>query len=296
MTKIRQNKIALVGMLFTLPAFLGFLIFMVYPLVYSFYLSFMDWDMFRTENSKFIGFENYLDLLDNYYFQAGITNNIKLAIIAVPVLIAIALVLASFLNMKIYGRAAIRAMYFMPYIVTVTAAAIVFSAMFHPVQGPVNAMLSALGVENLPGWATSSQWSLFTVGMFWVWKNVGYCVVIFLAALQGVSRSYYEAAEVDGATKLQQFFNITVPLVSPTTFFLSITCIINSFQIFAEVNILTQGGPGTSSTTIIMHIYDQAFVKFDLGYASAVAWAYFALILVVTAIQFWAQKKWVKYV
>lgn len=293
---MKKNKLALTGILFTIPSFLGFMIFMIYPLIASLFMSFMDWDMFNNANSEFVGLENYMELFDNVYFKASITNNVKLAFLAVPLLIASALVLASVLNMKIHGRGLIRAMYFMPYIVTVTAAAMVFSAMFHPTQGPVNLLLASLGVENLPGWATSSQWSLITVGLFWIWKNLGYCVVIFLAALQGVSKSYYEAAEVDGASKLQQFLNITVPLVSPTTFFLAITCVISSFQIFAEANILTQGGPGTSSMTVVMHIYNEAFTKYDLGYASAVAWAFFAVILLITAVQFWGQKKWVNYV
>ncbi len=293
---MKRNKLAIAGILFTIPSFLGFLIFMIYPLISSLVLSFMDWDMFNNANSKFVGLKNFQSLLTNVYFKASIINNIKLAFVAVPILIALALVLAAVLNMKIHGRGIIRAMYFMPYIITVTAAAMVFSAMFHPVSGPVNSVLASLGVENLPGWATSSKWSLVTVGLFWIWKNLGYCVVIFLAALQGVSSSYYEAAAVDGATKLQQFFNITVPLVSPTTFFLAITCVISSFQIFAEANILTQGGPGTSSMTVVMHIYQEAFTKYDLGYASAVAWAFFAVILIITAVQFWGQKKWVNYV
>lgn len=290
---LREN---LNGFSFILPALIGFFMFMVYPLFYSLYLSFMDWNMIKPEKSEFIGLGNFIEALQNDYFTAGILNNIKLAVFAVPVLIALALVLANFLNMKIYARSALRAMYFMPYIITVTAAAVVFSAMLHPVYGPINGVLRSLGIDNPPGWATSSDWSLFTVGMFWVWKNIGYCVVIFLASLQSISRSYYEAASIDGATKLQQFFRITVPLSSPTTFFLVVTSIIQSFQVFAEVNVITQGGPGRSSITTVMHIYEEGFQRFNMGYASAVSWLFFLLILSVTIIQWIAQKKWVEYV
>lgn len=297
--KYRQKitlKENLNGFSFILPALIGFFTFMMYPLFYSLYLSFMDWNMIKPEKSVFIGLKNFADALQNDYFRAGILNNIKLAVIAVPVLIVLSLIIANLLNMKIFGRSIMRAMYFMPYIITVTAAAVVFSAVLHPVYGPVNGILRAMGVENPPGWATSSDWSLFTVGIFWVWKNIGYCVVIFLASLQSISSTYYEAASIDGATKLQQFFKITVPLSSPTTFFLVVTSIIQSFQIFAEVNIITQGGPGRSSLTTVMHIYEEGFQMFNMGYASAVSWLFFLLILAITVVQWVAQKKWVEYV
>ncbi len=292
----RVYKHNLAGWLFVIPSTVGFLAFMIYPLFYSLFLSFMDWDMFRPERSTFVGLENYLAALQNDYFQTGITNNLIFAVIAVPVLIFIALILAAMLNQKIYARGALRMMYFMPYITTVTAVAVVFSALFHPVRGPINSFLSTLGVVDLPGWATSSDWSLITVAIFWVWKNIGYCTVIFLAGLQGISRSLYEAADIDGASPIQKFFRITVPMVSPTTFFLSVTCVIQSLQIFAEINVLTKGGPGTSSYTTIMHIYEEAFVKFNMGYASAVTWIFFIIILLITFVQWIAQKKWVKYV
>ena len=124
---------------------------------------------------------------------------------------------------------------------------------------------------------------------------MGYCIIIYLAALQGVSQSYYEAASIDGASKFQQFFRITIPLVSPTTFFLLITNIIHSFKMFEEVQILTAGGPGTSSYTMVFHIYQSAFQEFKMGFAAAEAWVYFGVVLVVTAFQFWGEKKWVKY-
>lgn len=291
---LRDN---LVGYSFILPALIGFMLFMAYPLFNSLYISFMDWNMFKgAEGSTFIGLENYKEAFDNEYFRIGFVNNILIVIMAVPILLFLALVIASLLNTKIMGRGVLRAMYFVPYITTITAAALVFSAIFHPEFGPVNALLQSLGVDPVPGWSTSVKWALPTIALFWIWKNVGYCIVIFLAGLQGISRTYYEAASIDGANKLQQFFKITVPMISPTTFFLVITSVISSFQIFAEVMVMTNGGPGTSTVTMVFHIYDTAFKQYNMGYASAVSWLLFIMVVIITMLQWIGQKYWVKYV
>lgn len=279
-----------------MPAIIGFVFFMAYPLLKSLYMSFMNWNMFKGESgSEWIGLKNYQSVLTNEYFQTGLGNNILLALMGVPILLLLSMIIATLLNEKMYGRGILRAMYFVPYITTVTAAALVFSAIFHPEFGPINSLLRMLGVNNVPGWATSVKTALPTIAIFWIWKNVGYCIVIFLSGLQGISRSYYEAASIDGATKIQQFFKITMPLVSPTTFFLAITTVIASFQIFPEVQVITQGGPGTATTTLVYHIYDMAFKQFNMGYASAVSWIFFALLIIITIIQWVGQKKWVNY-
>lgn len=290
---IREN---LVGYSFILPSIIGFALFMAYPLFNSLYLSFMDWDMFKgREGSTFIGFENYKAVFENEYFVAGILNNFKLMFVAVPLLLISSMIIAVLLNQDIFGRGAIRAMTFMPYITTITATAVVFSALFHPEYGPINETLRMLGVENPPLWLASIEWSIPTIGMFWIWKNIGYNVVIYLAGLQGIPRSLYEAAEIDGAGKVSQFFHITMPLVSPTTFFLAITSVIGSFQIFAEVKVMTQGGPGNSSMTVVYHIYEMAFERFKMGYASAVSWVFFVIVIGITIVQWVGQKKWVNY-
>jgi multiple sugar transport system permease protein len=294
--KKKKERLFTTGFVFILPAFIGFLLFMIYPLFYSLFLSFMDWNMIIPSKSTFTGLDNYIAAFHNEYFLIGVWNNIKVAVLAVPVLIVLSLLVAVLLNTEVFGTSALRTAYFLPYITTVTAAAVVFSALLHPVYGPVNMFLRSVGIDNPPGWATSSDWSLFTVAMFWIWKNMGYCIVIFLAGLQGISKTYYEASLIDGASKKDQFFKITVPLISPTTFFLFITCVIQSFQLFAEVNVLTAGGPGRSSYTTVMHIYNEGFVRFHMGYASAVSWLFFLLILLVTVIQWKYQNKWVKYV
>ncbi|MGV8979733.1 carbohydrate ABC transporter permease [Clostridium sp.] len=287
----------IVGYSFILPAFIGFIVFMAYPLVYSLFLSFMDWNMFKGfGGSTFIGLKNYKDVFNNEYFRIGFINNMKLIFMAVPLLIIISLVIAVLLNMKIYGRGALRVAYFVPYITTITAAALVFSALFHPEFGPINSILRSFGVVNPPGWTSSVDWALPAIALFWIWKNIGYCIIIYLAGIQGISPSFYEAASIDGATKLQQFFKITVPLISPTTFFLVVTSVISSFQIFAEIKVMTNGGPGTATMTMVYHIYDTAFQQFNMGYASAASWVFFILVLIITLIQWKGQKKWVDYV
>jgi len=296
----KHNKISihdsLVGYSFILPSLIGFCLFMAFPLFYSLFLSLMDWSMFRgLSGSTFVGLKNYINAFHNEYFWAGIRNNFLFVIMAVPLLIMLSLILAVLLNGEIYGRGALRAAYFMPYVTTVTASAIVFSALFHPEFGPINGLLMKLGVDNPPGWVASSKWALFTIALFWIWKNIGYCIVIFLAGLQSINLSLYEAADIDGASKLQQFFRITMPMVSPTTFFLVITTIISSFQLFAEIQVMTQGGPGTATVSLVYHIYQTGFQEFKMGYASAVSWIFFLIILIITGLQWVGQKKWVNY-
>lgn len=294
LTKKAKDNIS--GYLFILPTIIGFLTFMIYPMFYSIYLSLMDWDMFRgASGSTFIGFKNYEKVFENEYFQAGIINNFKLTLLAVPLLIVSALLISTLLNQKIYGRGMLRVAYFMPYVTTITAAAVVFSALFHPEMGPVNGFLKAIGIANPPGWTGSIDWALPTVVLFWVWRNLGYCIILFLAGLQNISKSYYEAASIDGAGAVRKFFSITLPLISPITFFLTITSVIGSFQIFPEVKVMTDGGPGTATMTMVFHIFREAFERYNLGYGSAVAIVFFIIILIITGIQWIGQKKWVNY-
>ena len=286
----------LAGYLFILPTMIGFLLFMVYPLIYSTFLSFWDWDMMKgISASKFIGIKNYLEVFKDTYFIDGLKNNLSMFLIAVPILLILSLILACILNTAIFGRGMIRTVYFMPYITTVTAAAIVFAALFHDEFGPINQILRLVGVKNPPGWLASVDWSMATVCIFWVWRMLGYCMVLFLAGLQGISKSFYEAASIDGANVFQKFRYITFPMISPTTFFLAITMGIASFSVFAESKVMTNGGPGTSSYTLVYMIYNEAFVNYEMGYAASAGVVFFAIILIITLFQWIGQKKWVNY-
>lgn len=291
--RIKQN---ITGYLFILPTLIGFIVFMAYPLIYSLFLSFMDWNMFKgLDGSKFIGIKNYIDAFHNEYFIVGLKNNITMTIIAVPILILTSLIIACILNKQIYARGCLRTIYFLPYITTITAAAIVFAALFHQEMGPVNYILKSFGIQNPPQWLGSTKWALPTLMLFWIWRNLGYCIIIFLSGLQNISKSYYEAASIDGAGPLLRFRYVTLPLISPTTFFLLITSIISSFQVLAEVKVMTDGGPGTATYTMVFHIYKEAFEHYNFGYASAVSLIFFFIILCITFIQWLGQKYWVNY-
>jgi len=286
----------LISYSFILPSLIGFLVFMVYPIVYSLVISLMDWNMFKgLPGSKFVGLKNYFSVFKNEYFIEGFKNNIKFTFMAIPLLLVVSLLLAVLLNRKVFARGFTRMLYFAPYIATITAAAVVFSVLFHPVFGPINGVLRSMGIDNPPQWIGSIKYALFTVALFWVWKNLGYCIVIYLAAMQSIPKSYYEAARIDGANSISQFLHITLPLISPTTFFLLVTNVILSLQIFPEMKVMTNGGPGTSTMSIVFHIYRTGFENFKMGYASAVTWVFFLIVISVTIVQWIGQKKWVKY-
>jgi multiple sugar transport system permease protein len=175
------------------------------------------------------------------------------------------------------------------------AVGIIWTLLFNPAVGPINNLLRSFGISNPPGWLLSTTWALPAVMIVTVWKWMGYYMIIFLAGLQGIPKQLYEAAEVDGAGRVKKFFNITLPLLSPTTFLVLILLIINSFQVFDLINIMTEGGPGRATNVLVYRIYQEGFKYMHFGYASAEAYFLFAIILIVTGIQFWGQKKWVVY-
>lgn len=293
----KHSKQDLVAWIFILPAFTGFVFFMLVPIVFSLYLGFTDFNLFAGfDQINFLGIKNYTNLLKDDYFIAAIQNNIFFTVACVPVTIFLSLLLANALNKEIHARGFLRALIFMPYITTTTAISIVFSLLYNAKFGPINELLRMLGVINPPDWLTSTQWSLVSVMILWIWRNLGYFVVIFLAGLQSIDQSLYEAANIDGASTRKTFMSITIPLISPTTFFLLITGVMDAFKVFAEVKIMTNGGPGNSSMVMVHHIYRTGFEYYEMGYASAISWAFFVLIFIITILQWVGQKKWVKYV
>lgn len=294
---IRKRKESITALIFILPALIGFVLFMLIPIIFSMILSFSDYNLFSgVDNFNFVGMTNYLELLIDDYFIAALKNNILFTVVCVPVTIILALIIANALNKEIHGRGLLRALIFMPYITSVTAISIVFSILYNARFGPINEMLRNIGVTNPPEWLTSTKWALFAIMIVWIWQHIGYFVVIFLAGLQSINKTYYEAAEIDGASGIGRFFHITLPLISPTTFFLFITGAMNAFKVFGQVKIMTEGGPGNATMVMIYHIYRTGFEYYEMGYASAISWMFFILIFVITMIQWWGQKKWVKYV
>ena len=278
---------------FLLPNIVGFLLFTFIPVVMSLWLSLVSWNGFNEKT--FVGLENFRTIWSDETFRISLKNTLLYSIMFVPSSLILSLAVSVALNNGIRGVKAFRTMYFLPYITATIACAAVWQLIFHPTMGPINNFLRALGMSEPPSWLGSSKWALTSVTIVSVWKQMGYYIVIFLAGLQGVPRDLYEAADLDGANGWQKFINVTAPMLSPVIFFASIMAVINSFKIFDMVYSLTDGGPGRATNVLVYAIYTEAFRKYRFGSASAMAYVLFAIIMIVTLIQFRGQKKWVNY-
>lgn len=282
----KARKDFFTGMGFILPSLLGFLIFTFIPVVISLCLSFTSWNFMEgIEGIKFNGLANYIRLFSDEWFLNSYKNNIIFTAVTVPVLIALGLVMATIINKYIYGGGVVRTMIFIPYIASVVAVCTVWMVLLQPSYGPVNEFFRSIGIANPPGWLADFKWSLPSIMIIYVWQQVGYYSIVFLAGLKGLPEDVYEAAKVDGASSIRQFFSLTVPLISPTTFFLTIMGIIGSFKVFDQISVLTQGGPGSSSSVMAYYVYRTAFDYFEMGYANTLAWALFVLVFIVTLVQ-----------
>lgn len=271
-------------MLFLLPSLIGFIVFTGIPIIAALVLSFYDWNLLS--KPTFVGLLNYKNLFgsDPIFLQV-LWNTLYFVLGAVPLSIILALGVALLLNQQLKGVAFLRAGYFLPVVSSIVAASLVWKWIFNPDFGMVNDFLRMIGISNPPKWITSTTWAMPSIIIVAIWKNIGYNMVIFLAGLQDIPKDLYEAGEIDGANKRQLFWNITVPLLRPTTFFITIISIIGSFQVFGQALVMTEGGPGISTNTIVLYIYQNAFVFFKMGYASAAAWVLFFIILFFTIIQ-----------
>ncbi len=292
MSKLTRRN-TLVAYSFILPNFIGFLCFTLIPVLFSFGLSFLQWD--SANPIKFVGFDNFAKMLQDSTFKISFVNTLYYTIGTVSFTLIASLVLALILNKNIAGRVFFRSVFFFPYVASLIAVAVVWNMLFHPDMGPVNSLLVSLGVKNPPRWSASVDWAMPTVIGLSVWKGMGYYMIVYLAALQGIPKELYEAAVIDGANPWQQFKHVTVPMLTPTTFFVVMMLVISSFKVFDTIFIMTQGGPGRATNVLVYHIYNTAFISFEFGYASAISAVLFAIVLIITLIQFRAEKKWVSY-
>ncbi|MGA5591742.1 carbohydrate ABC transporter permease [Enterococcus mundtii] len=282
-----KRKNTLIAWSFIAPNFIGFLIFTLVPVVFSLILAFMKWDSFSTP--EFVGLQNFTRMLSDDTFWISLKNTFLYTIGVVPLTLICSLGLAILLNQKIKGVKFFRTAFFFPYVTSLVAIAVVWSMLFHPTMGPINQFLRVV-IENPPGWLSSSDWALTAIIIVSVWRGMGYYLILYLAGLQGISKALYEAAAMDGANKWKQFSHITVPALRPTTFFVTIMLVINCFKIFDLVQVMTDGGPGRATNVLVYQVYSEAFVKFNFGYASAIAMVLFVIVLVITVIQFkWNQ-------
>ncbi len=278
--------------LFVAPWLIGFLIFTIGPVITSFILSLADYSIVTPP--RFIGLDNYRDLfLDDRLFGRSLYNTGYYVVIFVPLQIALSLILALLLNQKVRGLTIYRTLFYIPSIVPVVANSILWIWILQPQWGLLNFGLSLIGIKG-PLWLNSVAWAKPSLIMMSLWGSGG-AMIIFLAGLQGVPQHLYEAAEIDGANRWHKFWSITIPLLTPTIFFVLVLGIIGSFQVFTQAYIMTGGGPADATLFYMFYLYRRAFVFHNMGYASAMAWILFLIILLLTIIQFVTASRWVYY-
>lgn len=278
------NNERFAGWVFILPALVGTLIFIIIPVICSFGLSFVKWDLLNP--IQFVGLANYREIFSEALFYKILLNTIVFALATSVLGVIIPLVLACILNSKIRGTEFYKTAYFLPFITPMIVIGVVWEWIFDPNIGLLNHVLH-LHIN----WLYDTHFAMPALIIVSVWKLIGYNMVIFLSSLSGISQSMFEAAKIDGANELQTFKNVTVPLLSPTIFFVVIITAISSFQVFDLIYLMTQGGPLNSTNVLVYAIYQNAFEYFNVGKASAIAYVLFVIILVLTLVQWNLRKK-----
>jgi len=276
------------AVLFIMPAFLGIFIFIIIPIFISFGLSFSDWNLISKPHVA--GFDNYFLLLKDPVFYQVLLNTLYYAFITTIFSIILPLILAVALDRKIKCSGLFKTAYFIPFVTPMIVIGIVWTWIFDPNYGILNWVL---GVGDNIKWLYDKNFAMPALIIVSIWKNIGYNMIIFLAGLQAIPDSVHEASEIDGATGIKKFFLVTLPLLSPTVFFVSIMTTISSFQVFDLIYLMTQGGPQNSTAVLVYWLFKQAFEYFNIGKASAIAYILFSIILGLTYAQWVTRKKWV---
>lgn len=287
-----RGREAIAGYLFISPWVIGLLVFSIGAIIYSFYLSFYDSNMLRVP--RFVGLKNYHDVfVRDALFRKAVVNTIYFTFASVPLSIVLAFAIALLLNQKIVWLGVWRTVYYLPSVVSGVATAVLWAWLFHPDIGLINGALRAVGIPG-PQWLSSERFAMPALIIMSLWA-VGGSMIIFLAGLQGVPSHLYDAAKIDGANTWGCFWHVTVPMMTPTLFFTLIMGIIGSFQVFTSAYALTQGGPNNATLTYVLLIFNDAYQQFRFGYASALAWVLFAIILVFTLTAIWSTSRRVYY-
>jgi len=290
MKKDRRELIK--GLLFVSPWLVGFLAFTLLPVSLSFYYSLCDYSLLQPP--AYIGLENYKEMMADPIFWKSLGNTAYYATVALPLGLLVALAVALLLNTNVRGMSIYRTIVFLPSLVPLVASAMLWLWLFNSKLGLINLALRKIGISDPPAWLADTQWAMPALILMSVW-GAGNTVVIFLAGLQDVPRDLYEAAELDGAGPVGQFFNVTLPMLSPVIFFNLIMAIIGTMQVFAVPYIMTQGGPARSTYFFTMYLYDNAFSFLRMGYASAMAWVQLLIVVGLTGVAFWSSRHWVHY-
>lgn len=288
----RMLSDAVWGYVFILPQLIGLLVFSLIPLISVFYLSMVNWDGLGP--LTFVGFQNFLDQFSSPDLHLALVNTLEYTVIVVPGGIILSLLVALALN-NVRFKDVYRVLYFMPVITSSVAVSVIWLWLLNGDFGLINVLLKSWFHIQGPNWLTDPRLVIPSISIVLIWQTLGFNMIIFLAGLQGIPAVYAEAAHIDGANRLQLFWNVTLPLLSPTLFFAIVISIINSFQVFDQTFVLTGGGPGKDSYTMVYHIYNQGFVQFSFGPATAASVILFVIILALTLLQFWLQRRWVNY-
>ena len=299
----QERRNTLVAYSFLAPNFIGFIIITMIPVVFSVVLAFLDWG--GGAQIKFVGLDNFRTIFKDFSFTRSnlgiaLKNTVFYTIATVPLTIACSLGLALVLNKAVKGANFFRAVFFFPYVASLVAICVCWNFLLMK-TGPVNQFLNAIGFNMTKSWTSSRDLAIWAIIIVSVWRNAGYYMVMYLAGLQGVPNELYEAATMDGANGWQKFTKVTIPMLTPTTFFCTIMMVISCFKIYDVVAIMTQGGPGRSTKMLVTYIFELSFggegiaTSAQYGLASAVSMVLFVIVLTVTFVQFRAEKKWVNY-
>lgn len=288
----RRWGYALTVAVFLLPSLIPLLAFVIGPMLSAAWTSLHQWNLIG--DMKWVGFDNYAHLVSDPGTQQAFLHTLYYIVGYLPLVYVGGLSLALALNAKLKGRALLRGVYFLPVVTSWVVVALVWRWLLNPSVGVVNYVLGLVGIDG-PGWWTDPAWSMPSIILASAWKDLGFVMVILLAGLQTINQDLYEAAEIDGAGWWRRLFSITLPMLSPSTFFVIVLSLINGFQVFDQVYVMTGGGPNNSSQVVVQQVYDLTFRYGQAGMASALSWLLFLVILVVTLVQFYGQKKWVNY-
>ena len=289
--KFRSEK---TGYLFILPWFIGLLIFTIGPMIFSLILSFSKWDIITGIDSiQFVGLENFVNIFHDELFYQSLKVTFIFALVSVPLYQIIAILVAMLLNMRTRGMKFFRLIFFMPSVIPAVAVSMMWLMILNPEYGILNRALDMFGIIG-PAWLQDPDYALSALMVMGIW-GVGNTIIIYLSGLQGVPEELYEAADLDGAGVVKRFLNITVPMISPTIFFNLIMGIIGGFQYFTQAFVMTNGGPLNSTLFYNLFLYNKAFVSYEMGYASALSWILFGIIMVFTLIVIRSSSAWVYY-
>ena len=290
----RRDTIAAIG--FLSPSFVGLLVFAVLPIFGALGISLLEWDILTPP--RYVGLANYAaiwkDLTHGEAFRQVLVNTLYFTAATVPLAMAVSLSIALLMNRKLMGVAAFRVIFFLPAVTSIVALSIVWRSMYNPESGLINKLLSTV-IANPPGWLADPYWAMPAIIITSVWAGLGYNAILYLAGLQGIGASYYEAARIDGANPWQMFRHVTWPLLSPTTLFIFTMSVISGFQVFTQIYMMTGGKPTPQTSVYVYHVYTEAFTMFHMGYASALAFVLFLIILSVTLVQLSVTRRWIHY-